>query len=163
MNKAIFLDRDGVINKHNKNYVKSIDEFVILPNVEKYIKNLIQHGFKIIIITNQSMIGRGLCSIQTLEQIHKKMLDHFQSYDIIIDAVYFCPHTPDDKCSCRKPEISLFEDAIKKFQLDPKKSWVIGDNDSDISAGKKIGCNTIKILTDDDLGTYIDQILKNSN
>jgi len=159
MNKAIFLDRDGVINKHRKDYVKSITELVFLPNIEKWVKIFSQHKFKIIIVTNQSVIGRGLATKNDIEKIHQKILDHFNSFQIKIDAIYFCPHTPNSECMCRKPKTKLFEMAINEFDIDILNSWVIGDSDSDIQAGQSLGCKTLKIPTNSDLEKYVSKII----
>ena len=159
VNKAVFLDRDGVINKHRIDYVKNVNEFVILPDVEKYLKLLVDNQFKLIIITNQSMVGRGLSTEKKLTDIHNKMQNIFKKYDFQIDKIYYCLHTPADNCSCRKPGSELFEKAIKEFNIDASTSWVIGDSESDIMAGEKIGCKTILIKTNSGLKHAVEKIL----
>ncbi len=158
-NKAVFLDRDGVINKHRDDYVKNTSEFELLDEVTKYLKILSDNQFKLIVITNQSMIGRGLSTEKDLLDIHSKMQNTFKSVNFQIDKIYYCPHTPWDNCSCRKPSLELFEKAIKEFNIDIKNSWLIGDCESDIIAGKKIGCKTILIKTNSGLKEAVQQIL----
>ena len=156
--KAIFLDRDGVINKRIKKYVTSEDEFELIPNVEKWLKILAENGFKLIIITNQSMIGREISTVSELEKIHKKMQNEFLNAGFQIDKIYYCPHKPEENCFCRKPNLKLFEDAISDFSIDVEKSWIIGDEDSDIAVGEKIGCKTIKVETNSELIDAVSQI-----
>lgn len=159
MMKIIFLDRDGVINKNRSDYVKNPSEFHLIKGVENWLKILVNMGFKLVIITNQSMIGRKIASLNDLEEIHLKMQNSFKKDGFQIDKIYFCPHTPFDNCECRKPNIKLFEKAIADFNIDVKNSWLIGDKDSDIVAGKRIGCKTIKIETDSSLENSVMRIL----
>jgi len=157
--KAIFLDRDGVINKRIKKYTTSEEEFELIPNVEKWLKILAENGFKLIIVTNQSMIGREISSVSELEKIHKKMQNKFRNAGFQIDKIYYCPHRSEENCFCRKPNSKLFEDAISEFSIDIEKSWLIGDEDSDIEVGKKIGCKTIKVETNSELKDAVSQII----
>jgi len=157
--KAIFLDRDGVINKRIKKYVTSEEEFELIPNVGKWLKILAENGFKLIIVTNQSMIGRKLSTVSDLEKIHKKMRNEFLNVGFQIDKIYYCPHRPEENCFCRKPNSKLFEDAISEFSIDVEKSWLIGDEDSDIEVGKKIGCKTIKVETNSELRGAVSKII----
>ena len=157
--KAIFLDRDGVINKRIKKYVTSEEEFELISNVEKWLKKLAENGYKLIIITNQSMIGRKLSTVSELEKIHKKMQNEFLKSSFQIDKIYYCPHKPEDNCFCRKPNSKLFEDAISEFSIDVEKSWLIGDEDSDMAVGEKIGCKTIKVETNSELKGAVSQII----
>ena len=157
-NKAIFLDRDGVLNTKRDDYVKTPDELEILSDV-KALKLLQDNNFKLIIVTNQSMIGRNISTLDNLKLIHKKLLDELLSHNIYIDKIYFCPHTPNENCKCRKPKTQLFENAIFEFDLDVKNSWLIGDGDGDVLAGQTIGCNTIKVASNTGLSSAIEQIL----
>jgi histidinol-phosphate phosphatase family protein len=144
---AIFLDRDGVINKHRSDYVKSIEEFELLPNVAHYLKQLQKLGFKLVIITNQSAVNRGLMSLHQLKIIHDFLVQELYKHGCYIDDIFFCPHRPDEKCECRKPGIKLFLDAARIHKIDLSESWIIGDSQTDIEAGTKIGCNTMRIET----------------
>lgn len=160
LSKAIFLDRDGVINKKRDDYVKNIDEFVLLNDVIEAIKLLKKRGFLIIIITNQSAINRGYLTHDGLEKIHQHMRDQFQKYNILIDAIYYCPHHPDENCMCRKPQPGLLGKAIKDFSIIKHHSLLIGDSDSDIEAAKQAGIKSVKISTDSSLLELVKQILK---
>lgn len=140
---AIFLDRDGVINQERKDYVKNLNEFLILDGVVDAIKILKQNNFLVIVITNQSAINRNLLSVEMLDKIHAHLQDYLKKSGTHIDAVYYCPHTPEDNCSCRKPKPSLLLQAARDFQIDFKKSWMIGNSVTDIDAAKVIGCNWI--------------------
>jgi len=158
-NKVVFLDRDGVINKDRSDYVKTPDEFEIILGVEKWLKMLVDAKFKLIVITNQSMIGRGLSTIENLEAIHKKMQYLFQRKGFQIDKIYYCIHRPEDNCRCRKPRTKLIQDAIREFSIDIKESWFIGDKDSDMIAAQSIGCNAIKIQTNSNIKDAVLKIL----
>jgi histidinol-phosphate phosphatase family protein len=157
--KAIFIDRDGVINYNRNDYVKSWDEFKFIPGSIEAIKKINETGRLLIIITNQSPIGRGIFPIEILEGIHKKMLDELSKSDAHIDAIYFCPHAPNDNCSCRKPEPGLILKAEKDFNIDLTDSWMIGDADSDLEAGETAGCKTIKVSRNKPLIKVIEQII----
>jgi D-glycero-D-manno-heptose 1,7-bisphosphate phosphatase len=156
--RAIFLDRDGVINKHRRDYVKDIQEFEILPCVPNYLTQMRRLGFKLIIITNQSAVNRGLLSIEQLDLIHDFLIQELVGYGCPIDGILYCPHRPDEDCACRKPKIKMFLDASRLHNIDLSKSWLIGDNETDIEPGNKIGCNTIKIKTDASLKKALDVI-----
>ena len=143
-NKAVFIDRDGTINK-NVEYLDNPNEFQMYPGVAEGIKTLKDSGFKIIVITNQSGIARGFFTEDTLIQIHDRMKQELSEKGATIDAIYYCPHHPNDNCSCRKPKTYLFEKAIKDFDIDTSQSFVIGDRMLDVEAGNKIGCKTILI------------------
>lgn len=157
--KAVFLDRDGVINKNKINYVKSIDELEIFPNIEKSIHKLKTNGFHVIVITNQSAINRNIISNEKLNEIHLYIQQYLKNFDTSIDRFYFCPHRPDENCNCRKPQPGMLLTAIKDFNIDPKSSWMLGDNDSDIQAGLDAGCNAIKITNETNLQKAVDKIL----
>jgi len=159
-NKAVFLDRDGVINKKRVDYVKSVNEFVFLPNVFKAIKTLNDKGFLIIIVTNQSAVNRGIISEKELEMIHNFMLKKFKDSDCNISEVYVCPHRPDENCECRKPKTALLQKAIKDFQINVSDSWLIGDGITDIQAAKKVGLKSIMIPKDVDVLESVKKILE---
>ncbi|MCV0393728.1 MAG: HAD family hydrolase [Nitrosopumilus sp.] len=159
MNKAVFLDRDGVITKRTQRYLTSIDELELLPNIEKWLKLLSKQGFHLFVITNQSMIGREISTVDTLEKIHTLIQKKFKTYDFQITKFYFCPHNPDDGCYCRKPKPGLILKAINEFSIDIKNSWLIGDEDTDIILGKNVGCNTIKIETNTEIKDAVYKIL----
>ncbi len=156
--RAIFLDRDGVINVNRKDYVKSWKEFEFLPNTKKALKKINESGYMLIIITNQSPIGRGIFKPEILDGIHQKMLGELSKAGVRIDAIYFCPHKPGDGCSCRKPEPGLLVKAAEDFNIDLSNSWMIGDSDSDIVSGKRAGCRTAMVNENRSLFDIIEQI-----
>lgn len=145
------MDRDGVINKHRPDYVKNIRELEILPGVSSHLSELRKLGFKLIIITNQSAVNRGLLSLEQLRLIHDFLIQELATYGCSIDGIFYCIHRPNENCSCRKPKTMMFLDAARQHKISLRQSWVIGDSETDVEAGKKIGCNTIKIDTNKSL------------
>jgi D,D-heptose 1,7-bisphosphate phosphatase len=143
-NKAVFVDRDGTINIDGP-YLSDPDKFQMYPGVGEGVSILRKNGYKVIIITNQSGIGRGYFTEDDLSKIHEKMRKEFQRFHTDIDGIYYCPHHPDNNCDCRKPKTKLFEQAIRDHNIDVKKSYMLGDAIQDIEAGKKIGLKTILI------------------
>ena len=143
-NRTVFVDRDGTINE-NTGYIKNPEDLVLYPKVSEGIRLLNKNGYKVIVITNQSGISRGYFSEETLEKIHNKMKEELSKKDAFIDAIYFCPHHPDENCKCRKPQPGLLKTAIKEFDVDVSKSFIIGDRMLDIEAGNKVGCKTILV------------------
>lgn len=150
INKAwtLFLDRDGVINKKIENdYVRNWSQFEFIEGTIEALQILKQKFGRIIIITNQRGIGRGLMTEKDLEKIHKNMVDIFKKNNILIDKIYYCPHDYEkEKCDCRKPNISLALQAKKDFpEIDFKKSIMVGDSIDDMKFGKKLGMLTVFI------------------
>ena len=158
--KSVFLDRDGVLNKNKDDYVKHISELEIFPFISESIKKLQSVGFKIIVITNQSAINRGLMTEKHLNEIHEKIQSFLIQHNTKIDYFYYCPHTPTENCSCRKPKAGLLLKAIDDFSIDVNNSWFIGDRDSDIQAGQSVGCKTLKIQNNFNLEKAVNLILK---
>jgi D-glycero-D-manno-heptose 1,7-bisphosphate phosphatase len=148
MEKVVFLDRDGVISKDSPDHIKSWDEFFFLPNAKAGIKLLTDHDFKIIVITNQSVIARGMTTVEELEDMHKKMIHEIEIYGGEISDIYYCPHHPNDGCKCRKPEPGMLLKAIKDHDIDPTRSFMVGDRMMDVNVGKKVGCRTVIIPSD---------------
>ena len=130
--KVIFLDRDGVIN-HDYGYVGKIENFEFIDGVFYSCKYFINLGYKIIIITNQSGIGRGYYSENDFSVLTNWMIKEFNKNDIDILKVYHCPHIPSDNCNCRKPNPLMITQAVEEFDIDLNNSWLIGDNISDIN------------------------------
>ena len=135
MNKAIFLDRDGVINE-DSGYVSKVENFKFIDGVFEALKGFKKLGFLLIIVTNQSGIGRGFYSLEDFENLNKFMLDEFAKNAVFIDKVYFCPHGMEAGCECRKPKPGMILRALREFDIDPQKSFLIGDKPSDIEAAK---------------------------
>lgn len=144
--KVIFLDRDGVINEEEE-YVHTEDKFKFLPDVFSGVGRLQKAGFKIVVVTNQAGIGLGYFTKEDFFRVNKKMLGEFDKNNISISKIYFCPHSKDEGCICRKPQIGMLKKAQKDLNIELKKSWVIGDKEDDILMGKKAGCKTILVLT----------------
>jgi D-glycero-D-manno-heptose 1,7-bisphosphate phosphatase len=136
-NKALFLDRDGVINVE-KNYVYKISDFEFIPEIFGIIKKYQEEGFLIFVISNQAGIARKLYAEADVVRLNKWMVSEFRKKGIHITDVYFCPHHPEftGECECRKPNPGMILKAINKYNIDPKKSVLIGDKESDILAGK---------------------------
>jgi len=145
VNKAIFLDRDGVINV-DKGYVYRIEDFEFTKGAIKALKYFQSLGYLLIVVTNQSGIGRGYYTLKDFKKLTEWMKNRLKADGIEIKEVYFCPHAPDAGCDCRKPAPGMIEKAARDFDIDLKKSWMIGDKISDIEAAKKAGIiNTILI------------------
>ena len=157
--KTVFLDRDGVINKERNDYVKSISELEIFPNVAKNVELLKNAGFLVVIITNQSAINRGLITHEMVSQIHSSIQNYLKANGTYVDGFFYCPHKPDENCNCRKPKSGLLNKAILELNIDVNSSWMIGDNDSDIEASTSIGCKAIKIDNNFSLDNAVDKIL----
>jgi len=137
---TVFLDRDGVINRDSSEYVKRWEEFLFLPRSIDAIARLTSRGLRIILITNQSIIGRGWVPPSGLEEIHRRMTAAIADQGGRIDAIYFCPHHPDDGCGCRKPEPGLIFRARQEHGLELSRSVMIGDSAKDIGCARRAGC-----------------------
>lgn len=159
MNRAVFLDRDGIINKHREDYVKSVKELKILKGIFSSIRKLNQAGFKIIVISNQSAINRKKTTRKKVEEIHQYILNQCRKNHCNIDEFYYCPHTPEENCSCRKPKAGLLFNAAKEHEINLKSSWMIGDNITDTIAGKSAGCKTIKMKTNESINSAVKRII----
>ncbi|MFH1133484.1 MAG: HAD family hydrolase [Nanoarchaeota archaeon] len=149
MEKAIFLDRDGTINK-DKGYVHKAEDFELLPQAAQGLKTMAKLGFRLVIITSQSGIGRGFYTEKDMHRTH----DHLKALlgGIKIDAIYFCPHHGEHgigrykkDCDCRKPKPGMLLDAQRDLDLDLSKSFMVGDHVRDMEMGKAAGCKTIRI------------------
>ena len=145
--KLIILDRDGVINEDSDEYIKSPDEWVPIPGSLEAIGKLSQNGFRIIIITNQSGIGRKIFSVEMLHAIHKKMNTHLLQFGGVIDGIFFCPCKPEENCNCRKPKPGLYNDVSNRLQMSLKNVFCVGDKITDIEAAKNAGGSPILVRT----------------
>lgn len=159
-NKAIFLDRDGVINREIGRYVMNPDEFEILPTVLESMKIMASRGFKLIIITNQGGIAKKLYTHETLALIHEKLFDACRKEGIQIDDLYYSPHHEiTGKSISRKPDSLMIERALSKHNIDPSSSYFIGDSDRDIEAAQKVNIQGVKIIANSDLINVIDSLV----
>jgi D-glycero-D-manno-heptose 1,7-bisphosphate phosphatase len=157
MNKAIFLDRDGVINNETGHYyiTKAVD-FVLNDGITDLLSWLMKEGFLLIVITNQGGISRGMYARHDTDLIHEKMSELLNAQGIVIDEIYYCPHHPEnEKCICRKPDSVQIEKAIARFSIDPTISWFIGDRETDMEAARKTGLGTIKVNTNQDMSSVL--------
>lgn len=159
--KAVFLDRDGTINKY-VGFLRNIDDFELIDGVSEAIKKINQSGYLAIVVTNQPVIARGEVTWEELNEIHKKMATLLGKDGAYVDAIYICPHHPDKgfegerpeykiDCACRKPKPGLLLQAAKDFNIDLSQSIMIGDSDRDVEAGEAAGCKTIFIETNKSL------------
>lgn len=144
--RFVLLDRDGTIIVE-RNYLSNPEHIEFLPGITKALKELKNMGLGLVIITNQAGIGRKYFDLSTLEKIHLKLTNLLLKEGVVLDDIYFCPHTPEDNCACRKPKTELVEKAAKKHNFDPKDCFVIGDNKGDIELGKNLGATTILVRT----------------
>jgi D-glycero-D-manno-heptose 1,7-bisphosphate phosphatase len=148
LSKVVFIDRDGVINRDSPDYIKSWEEFVFLPGSLGAFKRLTESGFAAIVITNQSAVGRRLISMAGLKRIHRKMKMAVQRNGGFIRDIYFCPHTPEAGCDCRKPKPGLICRAQQEHGIDLSKSYMVGDSAKDIECAHNAGCGcAILVMT----------------
>ncbi len=156
--RAIFLDRDGVINANRTDHVKGWDEFVFLPRALDALQRIVNSNFLVIVATNQAAIHRRMVQEVTVREIHARMQSEIERAGGCIHGIYYCPHRPDENCACRKPQPGMYRQAASDFGLDLTRSYVIGDAPADIGAARAIGAQPILVLT----GRGCDQRLQNS-
>lgn len=144
---AVFLDRDGVICENRCDHVKSWQEFVFLPGALSALAALAQSALKVVVVTNQAIVNRGLVPAETVEEINRRMVTSARSAGGRIDRVYYCPHRPEDNCACRKPKPGLLLQAARELQIDLTGSYLVGDGQCDIEAAYAVGCTPILVLT----------------
>lgn len=145
--KLVILDRDGVINVDSAQFIKSPEEWKPIPGSLEAIARLKQNGYRVVVATNQSGIGRGLFDMDTLNRIHKKMHKAATEAGGRIDAVFYCPHSADSACDCRKPKSGMFKRISETLNMDLKGVPAIGDSLRDLQAGANLGCTPLLVLT----------------
>ena len=145
--RAVFLDRDGTINENRSDHVKSLDEFVLLPGAIDAIGRLARSSLAVVIISNQSVINRRLASTQTVQAINRLLVEMVHGEGGRVDAVYFCPHTPDERCECRKPQPGLLLQAQAEYDLQLSGSYVVGDAATDVELALAVAAQPILVLT----------------
>ena len=150
---VVFLDRDGVINKNRTDYVKSWNEFCFFPRVAESIRRLNNDGYAVIVVTNQSAVGRNIMDRETLEEIHRNMLNELYNRGALISKIYCCTHSPDENCTCRKPHPGLIRKAFDELPIDRNNAIIIGDSYTDIEAGCSCGLTAILLTHNQDNGT----------
>ena len=146
MNSAVFLDRDGVIIQNRENYVRSWKDVEFLPSSLQALTLLSQTSYKIIIVTNQSAIGRGIITMEQAEEINQRIIEEITDAGGRVDGLFICPHTPDDHCFCRKPLPGLILQAADALSIDLPSSAMIGDALTDIQAGSAAGIKTLILV-----------------
>ncbi len=156
MNRYIFLDRDGVINE-DRGYVCKIDKFIFKDGIFRLLRYLKSLGYRFVVITNQSGIGRGYYSLEDFKELTKYMLDVLSKEGVEIDSVKFCPHAPEDGCRCRKPGTLMIEELKRELDIDLESSWLIGDKKSDIECATSSGIEN-SIFLHGKIGENIDEI-----
>jgi D-glycero-D-manno-heptose 1,7-bisphosphate phosphatase len=157
--RLIVLDRDGVINQDSDLYIKSPDEWVPLPGSLEAIARLNQWGWRVVVCTNQSGIGRGLFGMDTLNAIHDKMIKAAAHAGGSIDAVFFCPHTNADACECRKPKPGMLREIAARYNLDLAGVPVVGDSLRDLQSAVAVGARPMLVLTGKGRKTQLDPAL----
>jgi D-glycero-D-manno-heptose 1,7-bisphosphate phosphatase len=178
MTRLILLDRDGIINKDSLSYIKSVDEFILIPGSVEAIARLTASGYKIAIATNQSGVSRGLYTETVLAEIHQKLINSVQAAGGTIDAIEYCIHLPSEHCYCRKPNPGMLLALAKQFNCSLKNVPFIGDRISDIEAALAVGASPVMVLSSmtdlvglkaypdipvfDSLAEYVDQLLLHS-
>ena len=150
--KAIFIDRDGVINKDpggwtKYSYVTKWDEFFFIDGAVAALKRLKEAGYKVFVISNQGGISKGYFSQKDLDILNKRMLEEIESGGGKIDGLFYCPHHNKDNCECRKPKTGLIEQAARAMHIDFKNTYFVGDSINDVEAGKRMGMKTILVLS----------------
>jgi D-glycero-D-manno-heptose 1,7-bisphosphate phosphatase len=154
MKRAAFLDRDGVINRKRSEgqYVTRWEELEILPGVPEAIALLTQAGYSVFVVSNQRCVAKGLLTELELDSIHELMCQKLADIGAVISKVYYCPHEKHPPCSCRKPAPGMLLTAAEAHAIDLTSSWMIGDSDIDVEAGRNAGCKTVRILKIDEPG-----------
>lgn len=151
--KAFFIDRDGTVIKHIE-LMRSSKDLKLLPGVDKAIRTINERGFFVVLVSNQPVVARGLATPEEIETIHSDLKDKLEKKGARIDVAYFCPHHPNAdvkkyrvKCQCRKPAPGMILKAMRKFNIDPKRSFMVGDAMIDVIAGKRAGLKTVLVKT----------------
>ena len=158
-NKAVFLDRDGVLNHEMGDYIRRIEDFEVLDNFAA-LKELQDRGYLLIVATNQGGLAKGWYSEEELGKMHQKLRDDYSAHGVEFTDFFYCPHHPDltGDCDCRKPKPGLLVKGIEKYNIDPARSYFIGDRERDVVAGTAAGVKGILIDSDQPISTVLDLI-----
>ena len=155
-NKAVFLDRDGVINEERGEYTFRIEDFRFTCGIFDFMKAAREKGYLLILISNQGGVAKGLYSCEDVSRLHSWMQAVLEENGIMLDDMYYCPHYPDvEPCSCRKPSPLMILQAIEKYDIDPSLSVMVGDSERDAEAARRAGVKSLKIKPNEDLRPYI--------
>lgn len=158
-NKALFLDRDGVIN-HDYGHVNNTSEFDFIDGIFEVCNYFLKLDFIIIVVTNQAGIGKRFYTLEQFQSLNKWMIKQFEEKGIVITKTYYCPHIPEDNCNCRKPKPGMILEAIAEFNLDLSKSILIGDRITDIEAGKAAGIGKLLLFNENNHNNTLTRIEK---
>ncbi len=155
-NKAVFLDRDGVLNREMGDYVRRVEDFHVLDNFDA-LKTLQDRGYLLIIATNQGGLAKGWYTEEELAKMHRYLKEVYHSRDIEITDIFYCPHHPNftGDCDCRKPKPGLLLQGIEKYNIDPAKSYFIGDRERDMEAASAAGVKGILVDSDQPLNEVL--------
>ena len=145
-NRAVFLDRDGVVIEE-VHYLSDPRKLKLIPGAARAIASLREAGFKVIIVSNQSGVGRGYLTLATLKRIHQKLARELKAKGARLDALYYCPHAPEKRCACRKPKLEMLRRARRRFSLDFKSSCFVGDTTTDLKTARDAGCKALLVRT----------------
>ncbi len=160
MEKAVFLDRDGVLNKELGDYVCRFDDFKVLEHNFAALKELQDRGYLLIVITNQGGLAKGWYSVEVLDKMHAQLKSTYAEQGVLISEVYYCNHHPEfnGNCLCRKPGSLMLEKALARFRIDASQSYFIGDRERDVIAGQAVGVTGILIDSDQPIGDILSLI-----
>ena len=147
-NIAVFVDRDGTLNEDH-GYVTSPEQLIVFPGVSQALVRLNHLGVRVILVTNQSAIGRGFMTAHDLQCIHQKLDNLLRVHGGSIDAIYYCPHHPKEDCACRKPNIAMIQQAAEEFSLDLSLCYFVGDKSSDLEAANRAGAQGVLVMSSD--------------
>jgi D,D-heptose 1,7-bisphosphate phosphatase len=160
MQKAIFFDRDGVLNNEESNYyIHRTEDFFLNDGIIEALKSFKKKGFIFVVITNQGGISKSLYTHDDVKNVHDKLHHLLKEHDLELAEIYYCPHHSDNEnCLCRKPKTISIEKAIARFNIDRDRSYLVGDRGTDIEAGKKAGLKTIKVIANENMSFLADLI-----
>ncbi len=142
---AVFLDRDGTVME-DVGYLSDPGGVRLLPEAGGALRRLQEAGYRLVIVTNQSGVGRGMFAASDVEKVNERLRDLLRKEGVALDGVYVCPHRPEDGCSCRKPAPGLILRAADELGIDLSRSFMVGDKDSDVEAGRAAGCRTVRLI-----------------
>lgn len=160
MNKAVFLDRDGVINHDPGDYTYNLSEFKLNDGIIENLKRLYDHGYLLIIITNQGGISKKLYTHENVEEIHRYLINELRKAGVELSEIYYCPHhSVNENCICRKPSSLMIEKALARFDIDPEKSFMLGDKPRDVECAENARVKGIKVEINKNIKHYVDNII----
>jgi len=142
MSRALFMDRDGTVMV-DVGYPRNPGDVELVPEAPQALARLRELGLKLVVVSNQSGVGRGLVTADEAASVHHRFVEALRAHGVELDAAYYCPHAPDEGCTCRKPSPELLERAARELNLDLGESFMVGDKESDLEAGRRAGCRTI--------------------